>query len=302
MGSESSVAKCPLCGSQESVDIGCYPDSFLSCEKLVRCAACEMVWAAPLPSTPDLNDYYSSGLYYDIVSDPYSAAFCEWSLRLARSRLDLISSMVGIVETSRILDVGGGNGLFGKALIEFSDTIEYDVVEPDDNVRARLGSQVRVSHRSLDSVGKCHYDLVILNQVLEHVPAPVDFLRGICNVVRRGGHIFVDVPYKDHLYKPSVEPHILFWGRESMNMLFNQIGLKTIFCNTVGMPTSQAVRLFARSGKLRRLFEFWIYLDFLNRVLGIANLKMKFDTFSRFQANSYGGERQWLRSIGQKID
>lgn len=302
VGSESSLMKCPLCGSQEGIAIGCYPDSFLSCEKMVRCVACEMIWAAPLPSTQDLDEYYSNGLYYEIVSDPYSTAFSEWSLRLARSRLNLISSMVGIAETSRVLDVGGGNGLFGKALAELSDTIEYDVVEPDNDVRVQLGSQVRVSHRSLDCIEKRYYDLVILNQVLEHVRSPIDFLSDICSAVKSGGYIFIDVPYKDHLYKPSLEPHILFWGRESMNTLFNQVGLKTVFCNTVGMPTSQAARFFARSGKLNRLFDFWTYVEFLNRLFGMTNLKVKFNTFSRFQANRYGGERQWLRAIGQKID
>jgi 2-polyprenyl-3-methyl-5-hydroxy-6-metoxy-1,4-benzoquinol methylase len=302
MDKEGSATKCPLCSSQESVDLDRYPGSFLSCERLVQCLHCELIWAVPLPSILDLNDYYSGGLYYEIVSDPYNVSFKEWSLKLARSRLDLISSMVGIAETSRVLDVGGGNGLFGKALMEYSAAIEYDVVEPDDDIRARHNSQVRTSYRDLNSVKKDYYDLIVLNQVVEHVPDPTNFVKTACTALRQGGYIFVDVPNKDHLYKPSVESHILFWGKESMNMLFDQIGLKMIFCNTVGMPHSQAARFFARSGKLRRLFDCWNYLDLLNRVLGIANLKMKFDTFSRFQANSYGGERQWLRSIGQKID
>lgn len=302
MDKEGSGTTCPLCRSQESIDLDRYPGSFLSCERLAQCLHCGLIWAAPLPSISDLNEYYSGGLYYDIESDPYDVSFKEWSLNLARTRLDLILSMADIAETSRVLDIGGGNGLFGLALMEYSGAIEYDVVEPADEIRAKHGSQVKASYRDLNSVKKDYYDLIVLNQVVEHVPDPTNFVKTACTALRQGGYIFVDVPNRDHLYKPNVQSHILFWGKEPMSMLFDQIGLKMIFCNTVGMPLSQAERFFAQSGKLRRLFDFWNYLDLLTRVLGTANLKMKFDTFSRFQANSYGGERQWLRSIGQKID
>ena len=76
-----------------------------------------------------------------------------------------------------------------------------------------------------------------------------------------------------------------------MNMLFNQIGLKMFFCDTVGIPASEVARIFSRSGTLNRVFDFWAHLDLLNRVLGMVNPKIKLDTVLRSQAKSDGGER-----------
>ena len=43
-------------------------------------------------------------------------------------------------------------------------------------------------------------------------------------------------------------------------------------------------------------------MEKVNQMMNKFGLPKAFDTFSQFQADQYGGERQWLRCIAQKID
>ena len=85
---------CPLCQSKENEFLLSYPGSFLSCEELLQCQNCELIFADKLPSKKELDEYYSTGLYYDKVSDPYNPEVTNFSLKLSRSRLNLIYSKI----------------------------------------------------------------------------------------------------------------------------------------------------------------------------------------------------------------
>jgi len=293
-------SNCPLCQSIANV-YASYPGKFLSCNELLQCQNCELIFADKLPSKKELDEYYSGGLYYDKVSDPYNPEFSEFSLKLSRSRLNLIYSKIKINEKPRVVDIGAGNARLGIALKECYDEADYDVVEPDVEVRSKYGNWVNKQFSNISELEIGRYDLVIMNQVLEHVPDPLDFLGSVNNILKPESYVYIDVPYKDYLFKPSAEPHLLFWNKKSMSVLLEKTRFKMIFCDTAGMMHSQARKFFRKQSFKTKIANPLNYKLKVNQIMNKFSLPIAFDTFRQFQTDHYGGERLWLRCIAQKM-
>jgi len=295
--------KCPLCGNSDGVFLSKYPGTFLCCTELRKCKSCELVYSIDIPTNDELNKYYSNGLYYDKVSDPFHQDIVDFSRNLALVRLSLIGKTTDILNKKcKTIDIGAGNASFGTALKINSNEATYVAVEPDANVRGNYGEWVDWQYSNIAEIEGDDYDLVVMNQVLEHVSNPVEFLQSICKLIKEQGYLYIDVPYKDYLFKPSVEPHLLFWSPKSMSFLIEKMGMKLIFCNTAGMPHEQAKRFFHQSKLWDKIRNPWLYANKLNQSLKKIGFPKMFDTFRQFQADQYGGDRQWLRCIAQIIN
>ena len=296
----SVKSNCPLCQSIANV-YASYPGTFLSCNELLQCQNCELIFAAKLPSKKELDEYYSTGLYYENGSDPYNTQFLDFSLKLSRSRLNLIYSKIKFNDEPKVVDIGAGNASLGIALKECYDEADYDVVEPDAEVRSKYGNWVNKQFSNISELEIGRYDLVIMNQVLEHEPDPLDFLGSFNKLLKPESYVYIDVPYKDYLFKPSAEPHVLFWNKKSLSVLLDKTMLKTIFCDTAGMLHSQARRFFRKQSFKAKIVDPLNYMLKVNQIMNKFSLPIAFDTFRQFQTDHYGGERQWLRCIAQKM-
>jgi 2-polyprenyl-3-methyl-5-hydroxy-6-metoxy-1,4-benzoquinol methylase len=303
MISNHKIIHCPLCGATESVFLSNYPGSFLSCKELHECHRCVLVFTEKMPSKEELISYYSNGGFYDEFFNPFSKEFINFSVNLSKSRLRLIEKKTHVfMNNCKVLDIGSGNSSFGIALKNFSQEFIYDVVEPDDQVRSKLIDWTDNRYSDIEEIKAGEYNLALMNQVLEHVPDPVDFIASVSPLLSKSGYIFIEVPYKDFLYKPSVAPHILFWTQESISYLLEKAGFQTIFCNTAGMPYYKAKKFFNPKTLMEKICNPWLYANYVNKIA--ANLVSPdfIDTFSQFESDHYGGDRQWLRCLAQKID
>ena len=109
-----------------------------------QCQNCKLVFAHKLPSKRELDEYYSSGLFYDQNANPYNPGFLEFSNKLSESRLNLIFKHIYTHETTspKVIDIGAGNARFGFVLKKLHQRAVYDVVEPDLEIRKKYGSWV----------------------------------------------------------------------------------------------------------------------------------------------------------------
>ena len=83
---------------------------------------------------------------------------------------------------------------------------------------------------------------------------------------------------------------------------FEKVGMKIIFCETAGMHHKQAKKFFRHQNIIVKGMNPWIYANKLNNLSDKIGLPKVFDTFRQFQSEHYGGNRQWLRCIAQKIN
>lgn len=292
---------CPLCESNDCVLYGNYiSENFLSCKFIIKCNNCDLTFADKLPSSKELDTYYSSGLYYEKVSNPYKNNMIDFSIKLAKTRLELIDKKINRNVFRNVLDIGAGNAQFGIAMLEKFPKLNYDAIEPDIAVSNQWGNWVRNRFKDIDKINDKTYSLVILNQVLEHVNDPIKLLESIYKLIMKNGYIYIDVPFKDYLFKPSVEPHLLFWNKKSLLILLEKVGFQKIFCDTAGMTHKQARKFFNQQKFIQKILNPWLYANKVNLLMNNIGLPKPFDTFRQFKANQYGGDRQWLRCIAQK--
>jgi SAM-dependent methyltransferase len=107
-----------------------------------------------------------------------------------------------------MLDIGCGIGTYVMKLREFSDRAYGVDIEPSRVRRGETGSlAVAVSEHLPFRSGSI--DMVLLNEVIEHVQDDAATLREACRVLRPGGHIVIYAP--NRLY--PFETHGVYLGK-----------------------------------------------------------------------------------------
>lgn len=98
-------------------------------------------------------------------------------------------------ERRRLLDIGSGLGVFPAAMV--ADGWDATALDPDPRATAMLRDHAPVATVTDDfdtAVLPGRFDLVTLNKVLEHVPAPIGLLARVRDVLAPDGLAYVEVP------------------------------------------------------------------------------------------------------------
>jgi 2-polyprenyl-3-methyl-5-hydroxy-6-metoxy-1,4-benzoquinol methylase len=143
----------------------------------------------------------------------------------------------------RVLDIGCG---FGEALgYHRNRGCDAHGVEADANilrVAQRHGLNVRVGVFDSLVYEEASFDVVTLDQVIEHLGDPVSVLRGVARVLRPGGQLLVSTPNAQgwgarafgrfwiHWHAPY---HQQFFSRESMQQAAQLAGLRLEAAHTI---------------------------------------------------------------------
>ncbi len=119
-----------------------------------------------------------------------------WFVARRRIIAGLIEAQGGLPADARILEVGAGTGS-NLALLQRYGTV--DAIEPNDGARAlatRLSGIAVKGGLLPDGVDLDDdaYDLIVLLDVLEHIPDDAGALAGLTTKLKRGGRLLVTVP------------------------------------------------------------------------------------------------------------
>ena len=212
-GSTAQTA-CDLCGSRQVTHA-----LQVAARALVKCNDCGLVRLNPPPTAAELSEVYDTGEYYthepprlhsgraDQVRNAVLSAFWGYPdeaggsngviakllLRPLRDR----AMPVPYPGDLPVLDVGCGNG---QRLLELQSrgcTALFGV-EPTAGAaeQARLCTKADIRTCLLEEAGlpKHFFQLIVMNQVLEHVPSPTATLRKVLAMLRPGGYLYLTVP------------------------------------------------------------------------------------------------------------
>lgn len=161
-------------------------------------------------------------------------------------RLNFIRRYVRL-DGARVLDIGCGIGAYVRKLRELSDRV-YGI--DIDAARVREGRDagclaVAVSEHLPFADGVL--DVVLLNEVIEHVRDDRETLREACRVVRPGGHVIVYAP--NRLY--PFETHGVYLGKR---YVFGNIPLVNYLPGTLRRRLVPHARVYT-ARDLRRLID-----------------------------------------------
>lgn len=221
MISASTTRACPVCGQHDAADFLQKADLHL-----VRCRACAMIYASPVPAE------FASGQYYDQAGADYylSPAKLESDYAPVRFRREL-RLFRGHCPAGAVLDVGCSSGAFLYQLNQCFPgsyrVLGTDVSGPPLDYAEKRG--VPVIHGSFleQSFGERKFDAVTFWAVLEHLLAPAEFLAKAASLLPPRGLCFVLVPNLNSLaarllgprYRYLYPQHLNYFTRSTLTRL-----------------------------------------------------------------------------------
>ncbi len=178
------------------------------------------------------------------------------------------------VRRGRVLDVGGGYGLFARLFSNERGMI-IEVIEPNlqsnylKETRAKI---FRTTFQSFLAKNKTKYDLICFNDVLEHVDNPSSILRSSKEILRDYGYISILLPnYKSIMAKGSknwswwmVEDHKFHFSAKSLQLILEKSGFTVKYMTTFEDPHDFKLNL--NGGRVMKLFIIYPFL-FIYRLL-----------------------------------
>ncbi|MDH0866846.1 class I SAM-dependent methyltransferase [Mitsuaria sp. GD03876] len=176
-------------------------------------------------------------------------------------------------ECPRLLDVGCNTGAFGEAVKAARPGTEVWGVEPDAGAAERAGHHLDHVMQGYFGAGltlpEGHFDVIVFNDVLEHMPDPWAALNHAAPLLAPGGQVVVSLPNLLHLdtlwplvrnrdfrYESSGvrdRTHLRFFTRTSALRMFDECGYEVLSVQGINeqwysrsIPRRIVYRLFGR--------------------------------------------------------
>lgn len=219
--------------------------------KYVRCLACGLVYISN-PKLDNLDQFYED---------------CSTSYYLQDARLDLdaqedharelskIESGLDTIMPINLLDVGCGNGSFLLSAQKRGYTVlgvEYSLSSAEF-VRSKLGIDVVTSDFLDMPKPQLCFDVVVMRQVLEHLPDPEAHIQKAYSFLKMGGLLYLAVPNYNSLSKLIRgsnhwifnSSHLYYFTATTLKDLLRRTGFSVINCETSlgGMRAPKLVRV-----------------------------------------------------------
>lgn len=198
----------------------------------------------PVWSCPACRCFFSDGgptSYDDADLTGYYAAHAD---RIKARYERMYAFFETLVAPARLVDVGAGMGYS----IEVAERRGWKAegIEPNASlVRSATHRGLRMRHGYLDSDTPGRFELVLADNVLEHVPDPKAFLADAARLLAPGGLLVVAIPpldwlrralgsfafVRDKIARPQinvfseVDEHLHMLGRIAMTRLVRSVGL-----------------------------------------------------------------------------
>ncbi len=102
-------------------------------------------------------------------------------------------AFLGDVKADEVLDVGAGSGIFSRQLLDHDISKSAVCVDPN-YAKEYTDDQNGKSVQFVKSVEKTTQDLVLMMDVLEHVPDDVALLKDYADTMDIGGEVLITVP------------------------------------------------------------------------------------------------------------
>ncbi len=183
------TANCPLCFAGDAPTlfrrvVG--KQSFA----LVRCPGCGLHFCHPTPSKADISGFYS-GDYHSQLRVP-GATEAAFGAKFAGYR----DWILGFMRSGRSLDIGSATGLMPALLKEAGFDAEGIEYNRDSAAWGQKHYGVRIHAGDISDLGPTlgKFDLILMTDVLEHAPHPLEFLRLVLTHLKTGGYLLVTFP------------------------------------------------------------------------------------------------------------
>jgi 2-polyprenyl-3-methyl-5-hydroxy-6-metoxy-1,4-benzoquinol methylase len=144
------------------------------------------------------------------------------------------------LKSKNVLEWGCG---CGGILYQFKKILSCSVVGFDLNKRsAETGMQLSAGHITIlnnlvnNVIKRSFFDIIILSHSLEHFPCPESDLKKILTFLKKGGHIYIELPGIDNSrvynHNYTAQPgHLNIFSIKSLTSLCDNLNLEKVSIN-----------------------------------------------------------------------
>lgn len=178
---------------------------------------------------------------YDLHSENVVSEFqyfdMEQSIGIYDDILTFIMKAIKLSDTGKILDIGCGKGLFLRKFFSKNKNWGIYGIEPSRNA-SKFFSETLPNANIFEGVfeesdfKKETFDLITANGVLEHVPNPIEFLKGIRSCLNKDGFLYIGVP--NFINNPAdlfTFDHLSRFTPETISIIFEYSGFEIVAAN-----------------------------------------------------------------------
>ena len=212
---------------------------------IINCQNCGFIHCLPIPQISELRDLYSQH-YYSTEKPDYIKKMqsdLDWLNMVYDDKYEMFENIIDNYEKT-ILDIGSGPGYFLKKGRDRGwDTLGLEPsVQAYNFSKNELGLNVLnifLNNETKDSIDK--FSVIHLNEVLEHIPDPVNLTKIVYEKLNKGGIVSITVPndfnpiqkilhtslnYKSWWVAPP--HHINYFNINSLSRLIKNAGFKIL--------------------------------------------------------------------------
>ena len=234
---------CPLCGERKEKALF-VKDNF----KVVRCTNCTLTYVNPRLDKKAIAESYNK----NTISPKEYYLRSEAADRIAfKKRWKIIERFTS--SRGRVLDIGCNIGIFLSVAKENGwDCYGIDINKSVEKECKQKGIKFAATTLERAKFKKEYFDVIILNDVIEHVHEPKKLMLLVKQFLKKGGIVFLVTPdigsvtakvmrRRWHHLKP--DEHLTYFTQATMKRLLNDAGLSVLYAKRLGRERSLGIIL-----------------------------------------------------------
>lgn len=247
---------CPMCGERSNKLVLYGRDRLFARPgryRIVSCTACELRYLSPRPTLDALGAHYPSDYFiYQRPKDlpPWTRSMARKFTNLRwRESLERLEKVTGRLKPgTKIVDVGCGLNDYLVTLQELRGVEGIGIdFKPELAAYAREQLQMTVHAGTLQDArfADGEFDVIAMNEYLEHEPHPLETLREARRVAANGGYLTIEVPCVESLparvfgscwSQVDTPRHLIHFTEKTLAEMLRRTGWELVHTETFGIP------------------------------------------------------------------
>lgn len=225
---------CNLCDSDDLHPVR-YPERYGSEARMVVCRRCGLGFLNPRWSADDYSEFYLTAYRQLVTSGPMDLVNLSEKQRLNAGHI-LQTCSPFLPARPRVLDIGSSTGTL---LHVFQKYLDADVlgIEPSEDERDFAAKTWGITSvpgilETFDPQPRHEFDVVFINQTLNHLLDPRAALNKCWNMTSDHGHIFLQVQNFPEFARlrefPIKVDHTYYFGADTLVCLLRRCGFQPV--------------------------------------------------------------------------
>lgn len=201
---------------------------------ILKCENCGLVYLAQYPCGIDRQIHKNyTGYYFDTLSSDRSTF---------KRRMEIIGKFK---VAGRLLDIGCSVGTFLdiarlKGWEAYGSDIDKDAVDYCINT---LRLNVRLGELGVWDFSSDYFDIVTMNDVVEHLKNPLSILLEIKRILKKDGLLFISTPNINSVvakimgirwFHLKPQEHLYYFTPDTLKRILKKTGFKVVACCSIG--------------------------------------------------------------------